>query len=486
MVSLPRLNNCARRAILTAGENKGRPESFIRPNAAGRGRLDSGRVVAVASRRHSPRDARLAWLVCRRRSWSVGRWVAVAGPPGRPYRGSRGGLHKGGLIRRDRPTRFDYSVANGTPLAGRVTCFCHPVLESLMRLLALLFSFFALTSLVLPTCYATTYTVTDLGTLGLFSMGHGINSSGQVTGTSYTINNSTYHAFLYDGTMHDLGTFGGALSEGFGINASGQVAGYAEIAGSGVVFRAFLYDGTMHDLGTLGGSGSAAYGINSSGEVAGNAGTAGDVATHAFLDDGTMHDLGTLGGRSSYGNAINNGGKVAGESDTASGDDHGFLYDGAMHDLGTLGGSISFASSINSSGEVVGSSYVSGDAATHAFLYDGTMHDLGTLADTASFAYGINSSGQVTGYSFASGAQRAFVYDATCGMVDLNSLLSPSSGWFLQEGNAINDLGQITGVGLFGGSTHAFILTPVPEPNTFLLAGLGMMGLVGYARRRRK
>ena len=42
-------------------------------------------------------------------------------------------------------------------------------------------------------------------------------------------------------------------------------------------------------------------------------------------------------------------------------------------------------------------------------------------------------------------------------MVDLNSLIDPSSGWVLSEANGINDLGQIVG----GGSLGAFILTPL-------------------------
>jgi len=52
----------------------------------------------------------------------------------------------------------------------------------------------------------TTYTITDLGTLGgLYSQGSGINDSGQVTGASSTTGDSAFHAFLYSGgIMTDL------------------------------------------------------------------------------------------------------------------------------------------------------------------------------------------------------------------------------------------------------------------------------------------
>ena len=49
----------------------------------------------------------------------------------------------------------------------------------------------------------------------------------------------------------DIGSLGGSNSFGIGINANGHVAGYAQISGD-VAYHASLYDGTMHDLGTLG------------------------------------------------------------------------------------------------------------------------------------------------------------------------------------------------------------------------------------------
>src|SRR6478736_700421 len=47
----------------------------------------------------------------------------------------------------------------------------------------------------------------------------------------------------------DLGALGGMVSEAFGINNAGQVTGGAQTADG--QFHAFLYDGTMHDLGSL-------------------------------------------------------------------------------------------------------------------------------------------------------------------------------------------------------------------------------------------
>ncbi|NML18380.1 PEP-CTERM sorting domain-containing protein [Azohydromonas caseinilytica] len=56
-------------------------------------------------------------------------------------------------------------------------------------------------------------------------------------------------------------------------------------------------------------------------------------------------------------------------------------------------------------------------------------------------------------------------------------------------GNAINDKGQIVGMGrLTDGSVHAFLATPVPEPSTqaLLLCGTGFLGMVLYRRQSRR
>src|SRR5215208_3311948 len=120
-----------------------------------------------------------------------------------------------------------------------------------------------------------------------------------------------------------------------------------------------------------------------------------------------------------------------------------------VEDLGTLGGSRSWASAINDSGEVVGSSYLAGDQNNHAFLYkEGKMTDLLTLGGTSSEAKGINKSGQVVGWSEnSSGERRAFLYDSTNGMKDLNDLIPAGLGWSIDEATAINNNGQIAATG---------------------------------------
>lgn len=70
-------------------------------------------------------------------------------------------------------------------------------------------------------------------------------------------------------------------------------------------------------------------------------------------------------------------------------------------------------------------------------------------------------------------------------MTDLNSLIDPASGWGLTSAFDINDAGQIVGSGTMAGQDYAFLLTPIPEPETYamLLAGLAV---VGVAVRRHK
>jgi probable HAF family extracellular repeat protein len=341
-----------------------------------------------------------------------------------------------------------------------------------------------------------TYIVTDLGTLGgTGSSGLAINSIGQVTGDSGTAGDAQSHAFVWTptipngptGTMRDIGTLGGTQSQGVAINASGQVTGDSLTAGDQAL-HAFLYDGTMHDLGAVGDRSSNGIGINNVGHVVG---VASDGATYrAFLNDGARHYLVSDEDGPSSVAGINASGQVIINRRQPFGS---FLWtpttpngaSGTAVSLGHLSGFETNANAINNLGQVTGEA-LPFSAHFHAFFYDGTMHDIGTLGGFAT-GWAINNSGQITGDSAtADGRSVAFLYTSSGGMVDLNTLIDPLSGWSLNIGRGINDAGQITGYGYVGGDQllHGFLLTPLPEPASIGIVMLCVPLLT--ARRRRK
>ena len=61
-----------------------------------------------------------------------------------------------------------------------------------------------------------------------------------------------------------------------------------------------------------------------------------------------------------------------------------------------------------------------------------------------------------------------------------------AKGWDLFAPHAINNAGQMVGYGIFQGERHIYLLSPVPEPETyaFMLAGLAVTGWLARRRNR--
>ena len=341
--------------------------------------------------------------------------------------------------------------------------------------------FLALASLTLtarPTRAATSYAITDLGTLGgATSAAYAVNRQGDVAGTA-ALPDGRMHAFMFkDGVMMDLGTLGGTNSFAYGINDHDQTVGSADLPGGahhGFTATNGLAGAMMSDLGTLGGSNSVAYCINALGQITGQADFS-FTNHHAFLWTNGMANMMDLDGNpasSSAGQWINSAGEVVGAFGGGPNGDRAMMMGGpgggGMGAMGTLGGNASWANSVNGAAEVVGSSTLPGGQ-MHAFMATRGMMgmnlvDMGTLGGTNSQAFCINTNGAIVGTADAAdGTTHAFLYHNGM-MQDLTSLITAGTGWQLTEARAINDAGQIVGSGMMSGQMHAYLLTPTDTP----------------------
>jgi probable HAF family extracellular repeat protein len=300
----------------------------------------------------------------------------------------------------------------------------------------------------------------------------------------------------------EIGTLGGpATAFPVAINNHGVVVGKAP--GSNYVDRPFVWkDGVSRDLGIGRGefSGGIALDINDAGEIVATATV--ENFEHGYLVRATESiDLNVQTGERIYPTAINNQGLVVGFVPRGFNTLAISWSNGVLRMLGELetgGGSLAY--DVNSWGDIlvraplssapedsifsvvvrdgqwnfingIGGLFMNdrGDIAggtggvIHAALYrNGTVLDLGALDDDIwSWPHGMNNFGEVVGYSDdRSETPRAFVY--TDGeMQDLNTLVGPRSGWNFWVANAINDRGQIVGVGNYKGRESGFLLTPI-------------------------
>jgi probable HAF family extracellular repeat protein len=149
---------------------------------------------------------------------------------------------------------------------------------------------------------------------------------------------------------------------------------------------------------------------------------------------------------------------------------HAFLLDGGVFTEINFPGAVSTSHlNINRQGQIVGIFFPDNQGAGHGFLLsDGIYTQIdspGAVAPgpgiTATGAYGINDRGQIVGSSYdARGLRHGFLLE--------NGVFTP----FDPPGS------MMTGVG----GIHGFLATPVPEPGTLGLIGMGLAAFVALRR----
>ena len=325
-----------------------------------------------------------------------------------------------------------------------------------------------------------------------------LNDAGQVVGYADTPVQSPpgspvyiSHAFLFDGTMHDLSPTSISWSWANGINSAGRVVGS--------VGKPFLYDGALHDLSSQLGSALPfrtvePLRIKDSGAILGwtQDNTVQWPFRRGFIYDGTLKQIPTFGGANSYISDMNAAGIAVGSAETGvvfSGgvpESRGYWFDGQLHEIPTFGGRSSFATGINSSGVVIGNAEDAQNTLHGYWLRDGVMHALDPFSWSGNSASAINDAGQIVGTFRNLYGPAAFIYDGT--IHDLNELIDPSSNWLLLDATDINSSGQIIGSGvkvLPDGSQSerlGYLLTPLRVLHKFDLETPAAAGAVSSVR----
>jgi hypothetical protein len=316
---------------------------------------------------------------------------------------------------------------------------------------------------------AALYTVEDLGLIeGFAPTVTGINASGQVSGYVIGASGMARAVRYTDGSgwtyIPEISTI---FSLATGINDNGDVVGYHF---NGAAFRAFRYtEGTGASFiePLPGDNMSLGLAINASGDIVGQSSSPGSPRGFRAAPGDPAVALPLEGVTNVTACGINAVGQIAGSLTNATGTQHAFRLeaDNSVTDIVPFDGpsGTGWACALDATGRVGGRT--TSGSAFRAFTFTaGAPVNVDTFALSKQSTVESLAAGVAVGWflSLTDGAPHAFV-NSEDGSFDLNDLITPGTGWTLDQAFAINGSGSIVGLGKLNGAARAFRLTRVAE-----------------------
>ncbi|MDQ6663898.1 MAG: PEP-CTERM sorting domain-containing protein [Acidobacteriota bacterium] len=281
-----------------------------------------------------------------------------------------------------------------------------------------------------------------------------------------------------------------AFTQLLGINNAGTIAGYFGSGAAGHPNKGFqlTLPNTFTSENFPASAQTQVVGINNNGGTVGFYVDSNGI-THGFLNlNGTFTNSDAPGSAFNQLLGVNNGGLAAGYSSTdPAGQVNQLAYvrqtNGAFGYLTLPSNVNSQATGINNANLVSGFYFTTATTA-NGFLYNlasNARTDLQFPGATSTQALGLNNAGQAVGsYLDTNGGMHGFI--------DVNGnfqSIDDPNGVGTTTVNGINDNGQIVGFYVNGaGNTIEFVGSSVPEPGSFVLAGLGALAFGLYRRRQ--
>jgi probable HAF family extracellular repeat protein len=287
---------------------------------------------------------------------------------------------------------------------------------------------------------------------GVATVIRSMNSTNEVAGAFQTNPRKASSALIFlanHGVEDVAGEQGAGSSVAYGINDQGEIAGAYNTSTAQRPFRAVRRLGFQELALPPGSNGGLAYAINEIGEAAGYVSGTTGIRPVWWNRRGEVQLLQSPGNLTAQALDLNDRGDIVGVSGGEPKAAVLWPKKGGIVSLGTLPGfTHSEAVAISENGTIAGVATGVGEFPnrSRAVLWQAgglAIQDLGALpGGTDSRARDVNNRGEVVGISTSAEGTRAFIWTASSGMRDLNTLVNVP-GLVMTEALSVNKQGDI-------------------------------------------